>query len=216
MIRDDSDSYWKSWLPHPSTPPPRPSQHRCSETLRQFLLLLQGASYHQGDERCKWKQLSTWHPGSEFPPPPGGNRGAFLHLILSPPPPAKMCPHLMISVPVQTPTSSPHLPKWPLTSPKMPHPPVCAWNKGRSSHTHNSYPTVPPYSHPRVQVEKKHSTTAWRSSADDAKRALREAQARSASLKPIRPVEFAWFKTNKRPKRTESRTSKDLVSTGHI
>lgn len=53
----------------------------------------------------------------------------------SPHPSAEMCPHLMISVPVQTKTSSPHLPKWPLTSPKMPHPPVCAWNKGWSSHT---------------------------------------------------------------------------------
>lgn len=50
----------------------------------------------------------------------------------SPHPPAEMCPHLMISAPSQTPTSSPHLPKWPLTSPKMPYPPVCAWN----SHIH--------------------------------------------------------------------------------
>lgn len=86
----------------------------------------------------------------------------------------------------------------------------------KEGHTDASYPTVPPYSQPRVQVEKKHSTTAWRSSVDDAKRARREAQARSASLKPTEPVEFSRFKTNRRPERTESRTSKELVSIVHI
>ena len=35
-------------------------------------------SCYCGDERCKWRQLSTWHPGSEFPRPPRGNRGVFL------------------------------------------------------------------------------------------------------------------------------------------
>lgn len=128
-------------------------------------------------------------------------------------------PRLMLLVPIQTSTSSPHLPKWPLASLKISHLLVCAWNnKEADTHTHtqNSYPTVPPYSHPRVQVEKKHSTTAWRSSADDAKRACREAQACSASLKPIRPVEFSRFNTNRRPKRTESRTSNELFSAEHI
>lgn len=215
MIRDDSDSYWKSWLPPITT----------TTTPQQAPMFLNSASVSLVVARCvilPWRREVQMEAVVDMTPRlriPSSSRRKQRSLSPShplPTPPAEMCPHLMISVPVQTPISPPHLPKWPLTSPKMPHPPVCAWNKGRSSHTHNSYPTVPPYSHPRVQVEKKHSTTAWRSSADDAKRALREAQARSASLKPIRPVEFSRFKTNKRPKRTESRMSKELVSTGHI
>lgn len=133
--------------------------------------------------------------------------------------PLPVYPPPMLWAPIQTPTSSPHLPKWPLASPKISHLLVCAWNNEEADthkHTRSSYPTVPPYSHPRVQVEKKHSTTAWRSSADEAKRACREAQARSASLKPIRPVEFSRFSTNRRPQRTQSRTSNELLSAEHI
>lgn len=43
----------------------------------------------------------------------------------------------MLWAPIQTPTSSPHLPKWPLASPKISHLLVCAWNNEEAdTHTH--------------------------------------------------------------------------------
>lgn len=68
---------------------------------------------------------------------------------------------------------------------------------------------MPPYSQPRVQGEKKHSATACRSSAEEARRALREAQARSASLKPERLVEFCRLSTNTRPAVGGERRTRD-------
>lgn len=151
--------------------------------------------------------------------------------LFFPLPRAEMCHYLRLSPPLSlwnalmpllplcftpmtsTPPPNTHTLKWPLTSFKISHLPVCAWNSEEPLFTNVhiyahkcffSYPTVPPCSHPRVQREKKHSTTAWRSSAGDAKRACREAQARSASLEPSRPVEFSSFKTNTRPEKTES------------
>lgn len=58
-------------------------------------------SCYCGDERCKWRQLSTWHPGSEFPTPPRGNRGVFLPLFLSDfsLSPFEMCHSLLLSQP---------------------------------------------------------------------------------------------------------------------
>lgn len=38
------------------------------------------------------------------------------------------CPRLMLSVPIQTPTSSPHVAKWPLASLKISHLLACPWN----------------------------------------------------------------------------------------
>lgn len=119
-----------------------PSVYLCSSALSVCLCLfpslwvLKGVSYYHRDERCKWRQLSTWHPGSEFPPPPGRNRGFFLHLFLSlfsSPPPLK-CVTLFFFLPTLSlslyncpwclyflslsyiPATLQLLPKWPMTS----------------------------------------------------------------------------------------------------
>lgn len=139
MIRDDSDSFWNSWLPPP------PITITTTTTPQPAPMFLNSASVSLVVARCvilPWRWEVQMEAVVDMTPRlriPSSSRRKQRSLSPSHPlpiPPAKMCPHLMISVPVQTPTSSPHLPKWPLTSPKMPHSPVCVWNKGRSSHTH--------------------------------------------------------------------------------
>lgn len=120
-------------------------------------------------------------------------------------PPLPLLPTSFIHSCLQHTHTEAQTPKWPLTSLHFTCLPTCSLKQWRQIVLLSPYPTVPPCSHPLVHEEKKHSTTAWRSSSADAKRARCEAQACSASLKPCRPEEFLRSNTNTRPVKRESR-----------
>lgn len=157
MIHDCIDSYLKSWVPPPPHPPHH-HQHHHSPTnidvpklcvsfsgcckVRHITMEMRGANggscRHDTPAQNSLLQEETEEPfsisSSLFSLPLLKCAtvvflgSPYLSFLFS------FCPRLMLFVPVQTPTSSPLLPKWPLTCPKMSHLPIYPWNKGIRSH----------------------------------------------------------------------------------